>query len=105
MTCGLKGWVGYAPAQSLKVMIACTGETLKQCETGSTMYVTVAQTKATAGTYNIKNIHLIFDDISSSCNRYHYPQNPQNPQNRHASLLVYLQIVMITKRYSDTYHI
>ncbi|KAF2617252.1 hypothetical protein F2Q68_00038634 [Brassica cretica] len=49
MTCGLKGWVGYAPAQSLKVMIACTGETLKQCETGSTMYVTVAQTKATAG--------------------------------------------------------
>ena len=99
MTCGLKGWVGYAPAQSLKVMIACTGETLKQCETRSTMYVTVAQTKATAGTYNIKNIHLTFDDISSSFNRYHYPQN------RHASLLVYLQIVMITKRYSDTYHI
>ena len=40
--------VAYALAQGLKV-IACVGETLEQRETGSTMDVVAAQTKAIAG--------------------------------------------------------
>lgn len=40
--------VAYALAQGLKV-IACVGETLEQRESGSTMAVVAAQTKAIAG--------------------------------------------------------
>ncbi|KAI8002501.1 Triosephosphate isomerase, cytosolic, partial [Camellia lanceoleosa] len=42
--------VAYALSQGLKV-IACIGETLKQRESGSTMDVVTAQTKAISGTY------------------------------------------------------
>lgn len=41
--------VAYALSQGLKV-IACIGETLEQRESGSTMDVVAAQTKAIAGT-------------------------------------------------------
>lgn len=40
--------VAYAISQGLKV-IACVGETLEQRESGSTMDVVAAQTKAIAG--------------------------------------------------------
>lgn len=40
--------VAYALAQGLKV-IACVGETLEQRESGSTVEVVAAQTKAIAG--------------------------------------------------------
>lgn len=42
--------VAYALSQGLKV-IACIGETLEQRESGSTMDVVAAQTKAIAGTF------------------------------------------------------
>ena len=42
--------VAYALSQGLKV-IACIGETLEQRESGSTMAVVAAQTKAIAGTF------------------------------------------------------
>lgn len=42
--------VAYALSQGLKV-IACVGETLEQRESGSTMDVVAAQTKAISGTY------------------------------------------------------
>lgn len=41
--------VAYALSQGLKV-IACVGETLEQRESGSTVAVVAAQTKAIAGT-------------------------------------------------------
>lgn len=41
--------VGYALSQGLKA-IACIGETLEQRESGSTVAVVAAQTKAIAGT-------------------------------------------------------
>jgi triosephosphate isomerase len=41
--------VAYALSQGIKV-IACVGETLEQRESGSTMAVVAAQTKAIAGT-------------------------------------------------------
>lgn len=40
--------VAYALSQGLKV-IACVGETLEQRESGATMAVVAAQTKAIAG--------------------------------------------------------
>ena len=40
--------MAYALAQGLKV-IACVGETLEQRESGSTLKVVAAQTKAIAG--------------------------------------------------------
>lgn len=40
--------VAYALSQGLKV-IACVGETLEQRESGSTMAIVAAQTKAIAG--------------------------------------------------------
>ena len=42
--------VAYALSKGLKV-IACVGETLEQRESGSTMEVVAAQTKAIAGMY------------------------------------------------------
>ncbi|GMP23039.1 hypothetical protein CsSME_00000794 [Camellia sinensis var. sinensis] len=42
--------VAYALSQGLKV-IACIGETLEQRESGCTMDVVAAQTKAISGTY------------------------------------------------------
>lgn len=45
--------VAYALAQGLKV-IACVGETLEQRESGSTLEVVSAQTKAIAGTFIMK---------------------------------------------------
>lgn len=42
--------VAYALSQGLKV-IACVGETLEQRESGSTMDVVAAQTKAIAGNF------------------------------------------------------
>lgn len=42
--------VAYALSQGLKV-IACIGETLQQRESGSTVAIVAAQTKAIAGTY------------------------------------------------------
>lgn len=44
----MAGKVAYALSQGLKV-IACVGETLEQRESGSTMVVVAAQTKAIAG--------------------------------------------------------
>lgn len=59
--------VAYALAQGLKV-IACVGETLEQRESGSTVEVVAAQTKAIAGAYLVpyeSSIlqHLIVDTI------------------------------------------
>lgn len=45
--------VAYALSQGLKV-IACIGETLEQRESGSTMAVVAAQTKAISGTSSWK---------------------------------------------------
>ncbi|KAI9176294.1 hypothetical protein LWI28_000886 [Acer negundo] len=42
--------VAYAVSQGLKV-IACVGETLEQRESGSTVAIVAAQTKAIAGTF------------------------------------------------------
>lgn len=44
--------VAYALSQGLKV-IACVGETLEQRESGSTMDIVAAQTKAIAGNASV----------------------------------------------------
>ncbi|KAK4846542.1 hypothetical protein QYF36_018854 [Acer negundo] len=47
--------VAYAVSQGLKV-IACVGETLEQRESGSTVAIVAAQTKAIAGTFIEKKV-------------------------------------------------
>ncbi|MBN8157151.1 triose-phosphate isomerase, partial [Vibrio vulnificus] len=49
----------YALSQGLKV-IACVGETLEQRESGSTMAVVAAQTKAIAGILSLSNLRCLF---------------------------------------------
>lgn len=53
--------VAYALSQGIKV-IACVGETLEQRESGSTMEVVAAQTKAIAGV-----LLLLSSEIESKC--------------------------------------
>lgn len=55
--------VAYALSQGIKV-IACVGETLEQRESGSTIEVVAAQTKAIAGT---SKFYLLSFDIKSKC--------------------------------------
>ncbi|CAN1282824.1 Triosephosphate isomerase, cytosolic, partial [Linum perenne] len=57
--------VAYALSQGLKV-IACIGETLEQRESGATLEVVSAQTKAIAGIYKIKswdNVVLAYEPV------------------------------------------
>ncbi|KAH7537199.1 hypothetical protein FEM48_Zijuj03G0066900 [Ziziphus jujuba var. spinosa] len=69
--------VAYALSQGLKV-IACVGETLEQRESGSTVDVVAAQTKAIAGAYlvsyesSILHIHghLIVDAINKKVSNW-----------------------------------
>lgn len=51
--------VAYALSQGLKV-IACVGETLEQRESGSTLDVVAAQTKAIAGTVFLLKVKFRF---------------------------------------------
>lgn len=55
--------VAYALSLGLKV-IACVGETLEQRESGSTMAVVAAQTKAIAGISNYLALQPFFSSFS-----------------------------------------
>lgn len=55
--------VAYALSKGLKV-IACVGETLEQRESGSTMEVVAAQTKAIAGIHSTTIIRMQFYSFS-----------------------------------------
>lgn len=54
--------IAYALSQGLKV-IACVGETLEQRESGSTMAVVAAQTKAIAGIVTVQKRNCIIGSI------------------------------------------
>lgn len=61
--------VAYALSQGLKV-IACVGETLEQRESGSTMEVVAAQTKAIAGSFTNTSHSTVFVYVLSSISAF-----------------------------------